>query len=377
MKAERTTRRRVLVVGPVPPPLHGVAVMTRTLLESVLVDRFEIVHLDTSDRRDVGNIGSLDARNVWLAGLHAFRFAALFVRGAIDIVYIPVAQNSLGFLRDLLFLIPALFRGTPVVLHLHGGRYDRFVDSAPAPVRRLAREVFGRAERVIVLGESLRAMLEGLVVADRIDVVPNGVSELSHGGGAAAERDGRIRVLYLGNLIPGKGYVELIKAVEVLLDEGLDIEVTLAGAVADAEVHARAVAGVKHGADRIRFVGSVDATGKAALLRRSDVVALPSYYENEAHPLVLLEAMAAGLPVVSTWHAAIPEIVIHGETGLLVPGRDVAALAAAVRMVAERPDLRAAMGRAGRRRYEDRFTATQWAERMTVVFDSVTAPGRS
>jgi glycosyltransferase involved in cell wall biosynthesis len=325
----------------------------------------------------VGNIGSLDARNVWLAGLHGFRFATLFVRGGIDIVYIPVAQNSLGFLRDLLFLIPAVFRGTPVVLHLHGGRYDRFVDSAPAPVRRLAQVVFGRAERVIVLGESLKAMLEGLVVADRIDVVPNGVSDLNHSGGAAAERDGRIRVLYLSNLIPGKGYVELIRAVEVLLDEGLDIEVTLAGAVADAEVYARAVAELKYGADRIRFVGSVDAAGKAALLRRSDVMVLPSYYENEAHPLVLLEAMAAGLPVVSTWHAAIPEIVIHGETGLLVPGRDVAALAAAVRVVAERPDLRAAMGRAGRRRYEDRFTATQWAERMTLVFDSVMAPGRS
>jgi glycosyltransferase involved in cell wall biosynthesis len=288
-----------------------------------------------------------------------------------------VAQNSLGFLRDLLFLMPALFRGTPVVLHLHGGRYDRFVVSAPAPVRRLARVVFGRAERVIVLGESLRAMLEGLVVADRIDVVPNGVSELNPSGCAATERDGRIRVLYLGNLIPGKGYVELIRAVEALLDEGLDIEVTLAGAVADAEVHARAVAEVRYGADRIRFVGSVDAAGKAALLRRSDVVVLPSYYENEAHPLVLLEAMAAGLPVVSTWHAAIPEIVIHGETGLLVPGRDVAALASAMRVVAERPDLRAAMGRAGRRRYEDRFTATQWAERMTLVFDSVTAPGRT
>jgi glycosyltransferase involved in cell wall biosynthesis len=341
------------------------------------MDRFEILHLDTSDRRDVGNIGSLDARNVWLAGLHGFRFATLFVRGRIDIVYIPVSQNSLGFLSDLLFLIPTLVRGTPIVLHLHGGRYDGFVDSAPAPLQRLARAVFARAERVIVLGESLKGMLEGLVAADRIDVVPNGVPELHRAGGASPERDSRIRVLYLGNLIPGKGYVELLRAAGVLLDEGLDLEVTLAGAVADAEVHARAVAEVKYGADRIRFVGSVDAAGKAALLRSSDLVVLPSYYENEAHPLVLLEAMAAGLPVISTWHAAIPEIVVDGETGLLVPGRDVAALAVAIRLVAEHPERRAAMGRAGRRRFEERFTATKWAERMTRVFDSVTPAERS
>jgi glycosyltransferase involved in cell wall biosynthesis len=267
-----------------------------------------------------------------------------------------------------------MLRGAPVVLHLHGGRYDGFVAAAPAPVRRLARAIFGRAERVIVLGESLRGMLEGLVAPDRIEVVPNGVAELYDTGSVAAERGGRMRILFLGNLIPGKGYVELIRAVQALLDDGVDVEVTFAGGVADGAVHERALAEVRYGADRVRFAGSVDAVAKAGLLRGSDVLALPSYYENEGHPLVLLEAMAAGLPVVSTRHAAIPEIVVPGETGLLVKGRDVTALTAALRTLAEQPDLRAAMGRAARERYARRFTATQWAERMAQVFDRAAVP---
>lgn len=363
-------RPRVLVIGPVPPPYHGVAVMTRTLLDSGVTERFEVLHLDTSDRRDVSNIGRLDFGNVQLALVHGTHFMRLLARGRMDVVYAPLSQNTLGFLRDSLFLLPALAAGLPVVLHLHGGRYDEFVRSAPFPVRGLARWIFSRATRIVVLGETLRGMLSGLAGDGQISVVPNGVADTS-----LVSRDtsggGRMRIIFVGNLIPSKGYAELLDAVQTLLDEGMDVAVTFAGAVVDAAIHERALAGVRYGNDRIRFTGSVDAAVRSELLAASDVLALPSHYGNEAHPLVLLEAMAAGLPVVSTHHAAIPEIVVDGTTGLLVEPRDTGGLAAALRRLAQRPDERLAMGRAARRRYEERFTLSRWTERMTAVFESV------
>lgn len=365
---------RILVVGPVPPPHHGVAVMTRTLLDSALSARFDIVHLDTSDRRGVQNIGRIDAGNVWLAAVHGVHFVKLLMCNAVDIVYVPVSQNSPGFLRDSLFLIPAMLRRVPIVLHLHGGRYDAFVRLAPAPVRALARFVFRRAASIIVLGESLKGMLDELAAASRIHVVPNGVSDPRDRMDAVNDDVGAgMRILFLGNLIPTKGYVELLTAVQMLLDEGLDVAVTFAGGVADDGAHRRALSLLRYGPDRIRFVGSVDAAAKAVLLRSADVLALPSYYENEAHPLVILEAMAAGLPVVSTRHAAIPETVVDGQTGVLVEQRDVAGLAAALRRLAEQPELRRAMGRAARQRYADGFTVARWTHDMAAVFDNVAA----
>src|SRR5690606_10482544 len=116
-------------------------------------------------------------------------------------------------------------------LHLHGGGYAGFMRNAPGAIRVLLRHVLGRAARVIVLGESLRSMLGDAVAADRVVVIPNGIAD---SGRARVDRgEGRMRILYLGNLIPTKGYTDLIEAVQLLLDEGLDVDVTFAGGVAD------------------------------------------------------------------------------------------------------------------------------------------------
>lgn len=363
--------RRVLVVGPLPPPSHGVAVMTRALLDSPLAKRFELLHLDTADRRGVANIGRLDAGNVWLAGLHGARFVALLVRHRVDAVYLPVSKNSLGFLRDALFIGPAVARGVPLIVHFHGSGFDEFVQNAPVPVRALVRLLLTRAARAIVLGDALRGMLGGLVADARIAVVPNGVADPLDGVASGRAPAGTLQILFLGNLLPRKGYVELIDAAQSLLDEGIDIAVTFAGSIVDPAVHERALATVRYGAERICFLGAVDASTRASLLRDMHVLALPS--DDEAQPLVILEAMAAGLPVVSTRHGAIPETVMHGETGILIGTRDAAALGQALRALARQPRRLAALGSAGRARYLEHYTVERWADRMTGVFDSVTA----
>ncbi|HEX2167911.1 MAG TPA: glycosyltransferase family 4 protein [Longimicrobiales bacterium] len=366
--SDAAVRRRILLVGPLPPPSHGVAVLTRTLLESPLARRFELLHLDTADRRGVANIGRLDVGNVWLAGLHGARFLALLARQQIDMVYLPLSKNTLGFLRDSLFLVPALARGTRVVVHLHGSGFDQFVASAPAAVRALVRLLLRQTTVAIVLGEALKPMLRGMIPDSRIVVVPNGVPDLRGVAAYARPQDGPMRILFLGNLLPSKGYVELLEAVQALLDEGHDIAVTFAGSVVDSGVHRHALATVRYGEDRILFAGPVDAETKAALLRQADLLVLPS--DDEAQPLVILEAMAAGLPVVSTRRGAIPETVVDGETGVLIDKRDAAALADVLRELGSRPEYRSALGTAARERYLACYTVDQWSDRMAAVFNA-------
>jgi glycosyltransferase involved in cell wall biosynthesis len=343
-------------------------VVTQTLLESSLAERYELLHLDISDRRGVKNIGRFDAGNVWLAAVHGSRFLAMLFRNRIDMVYVPVAQNTLGFLRDSLFLAPAALRGIPMVVHFHNGNFGEFVRTAPSPVRVLMRALLGRAQRAIVLGSVLRPMLAGVVPEDRIEVVPNCVPDRTPKVRRADRRGGRMRVLFLGNLIPGKGYGELIRAAEMLVDAGVDVELVLAGGGMAERTRQQTLAETTI-RDRIRFTGPVDVAEKTVLLGEADVLALPSYYENEAHPLVVLEAMAAGLPVVSTRYVAIPEMVNDGVTGLLVEPRDISGLAAALRRLAGDPTLRRRMGDAGRARFLEEFTVPRWVERMSQVFD--------
>ena len=105
------------------------------------------------------------------------------------------------------------------------------------------------------------------------------------------------------------------------------------------------------------------------LLETLDVVALPSW--TEGLPIVLLEAMAHGRPVVATPVGGTPELVTDGETGLLVPPRDPEALAAALRRVLDDPDLARRLGTAARARVAERFTAAEQARRTLAIYDDV------
>src|SRR5690606_5523973 len=136
-----------LVVGPVPPPYHGGAVATRNLLQSPVADRFRLVHLDTTDRRGLENIGRLDARNVGLAFTHFARFVRLLRRERPELVYVPLAQSRLGFLRDALFLLAARAAGSRVVVHFHGGGFREFYDESDPVTSALMRAFLCGAAR--------------------------------------------------------------------------------------------------------------------------------------------------------------------------------------------------------------------------------------
>lgn len=97
----------VLIVGPTPPPAHGISVLTELLLQSGLKESFEVVHLDTADRRTLDNVGRFEIRNIALALYHGARFQWLLLSKQPALVYMPVSESRLGFVRDSLFLCPA------------------------------------------------------------------------------------------------------------------------------------------------------------------------------------------------------------------------------------------------------------------------------
>ena len=141
-------RPRLLVVGPTPPPYNGMSVATQNVLELLERD-FEIIHLDTADRRPLATVGRLDIRNILLAFRHALRFLLLAGSRRPEAVYVPIAQAPLGFLRDACFLVPARLLGLRTIVHLHGGHFARFHAGAPGPLRTLIRYSLGHATAAI------------------------------------------------------------------------------------------------------------------------------------------------------------------------------------------------------------------------------------
>lgn len=349
------TDAQLIVVGPLPPPLNGMTVMTSHILAGLRAGDWQHIHLDTSDHRGVGKIGTLDVTNIWLALGHAMDL--LFIKGASkSVLYLPIAQGSLGFLRDALLICIARLRRIPVVIHLHGAGLLLFFESALPPMRWIIRWCLGRAERAIVLGPSLVDAFGDLVPASRVRVVRNGIPGADRVPDRSRKR-GRVTILFLSNMRVGKGYQDVIEAARLIVEDGLDAQFVLAGEWPDPRKRDRVLAQVHDlGMEsRVAVVGRVDRDEKCKMLSQADIFVFPPR-QLEGQPVVLIEAMSYGLPIVSTPRGGIVDLVEDGRTGILVPPGNPEGLASGIRKLIVDPNLRLRMGNEGRRIFESMHT---------------------
>jgi glycosyltransferase involved in cell wall biosynthesis len=344
-------RPRLIVVGPLPPPFHGVTVSTSLVLANQLLkERFDVAHLDTSDHRSRRNVGRWDFTNVALGLANLVRLAGL-LRGRAGVVYLPISQSSGAFLRDSLFVQLATLRGWRVAIHLRGSEILRFYRAQPRPYRWWMRRTLARVTSAAVVGESLRDVFGRLVPSSRIAVVANGTPPI---GSARIERRGK-QVLFLSSLRRRKGVGEAVAAALAVAERVPEAHFVFAGPWEDDTVE-RAIREKAAPLDgRIEFRQAVFGREKEDLLVASDVLLFPPR-EPEGHPRVVLEAISAGVPVVCTDRGAIAETIEDGVSGFVLSDPDPEELADRITRLLEDEDLHQSMSRAAFARYEERFT---------------------
>jgi glycosyltransferase involved in cell wall biosynthesis len=362
-------RPSVLIIGPTPPPYHGVAVATNYLLEASKVGPLLLLHLDISDRRGISHVDKPDLVDVlqflrqWLALAWT-----LSVRRP-QVVYLSISQSTIGFARDALFMTLARLFRRRIVVHLHGGNMATWYRQRSAAIRSLVRFVLSWSTRFIVLAERFREPLSSILPADRIVVVENGIawSDTVRGGPAAV--GARRRVLTLSTLSREKGTLLLLEAVARLVPRRRDIEFAIAGPwLRDADRAEASELVRRHGLeDYVQFPGQVEGAAKQKLFASADLFVFPGI-QQEGQPLVVLEAMAAGLPVVFADRGCLRETVGRGEAGIEFQVNDPQHLASQIEWLLERPAEILRLGTAGRRRFEERYCEQRFVANMTRIF---------
>ena len=359
-RAEGVARAKLVVVGPSPPPVHGVVVMTEQMLNALRELDICAGHLDTRDPRPVTTIGRLDLRNVTLGLQHAWQLSRLLARRRdADGVHISISQVTWGFLRDAVLIGVVRLHRRRLYVHLHGGLLAEFYRRATPPMRWLIRRVLRQAYQAWVLTPTLRSQFDGLVAEDRVHCVPNVVDDPLAGAPLPTlveqRNDAELRILYLANLLPEKGCFDVLAALRLLGQKSNGWEVRLVGpAGPDIEERLRQEIGdLPAGTAHVTLVGEITGDAKSEQYRWADVFVYPTRYPPEGQPLVLLEALGAGLPVVSTRWAGIPDTVKDCHEGLLVEPGDEHALASALSRLAYEPALRKTFSVNARSRYED------------------------
>ncbi len=183
---------------------------------------------------------------------------------------------------------------------------------------------------------------------------------------------GRPLILSVGRLVEKKGFDQLVAACAELQRQGLDFECRIVGEDGPAAAALREQIAAHGLQDRVRLVGALTQDRLREVYREAAVFALPCQVmadgDRDGFPNVLAEAMASGVPVVSTAISGIPEMIDDGEHGLLVPPRDAQALAQALQRVLTQPALHAHLAAAGRQRICERFDSSRTTLALRELF---------
>ncbi len=317
---------RIALVGPLPPPAGGMANQTRQLAELL---------------RAAGGVVEIVQTNVpyrpaWIGRVPMLRAAARLLpytahlwRAAGRNQLFHVMANS-GWSWHL-FAMPAIRiaarRGVPVVVNYRGGEAATFL----ARSHRSVRATIARASAVAVPSGFLRQVFAGYGMVT--EIVPN-VVDLERFRPAEVPRPRGAHLVVTRNLEAIYDNATAIRALALLRQHVPDASLTIAGSGPEREA-LQALVGELGLTAAVSFSGRLERDAVAALYREADLVLNPSTVDNT--PNSLLEAMASGVPIVSTDVGGVPYIVQDGTTALLVPARDPAAMAAAARRLLENP----------------------------------------
>ncbi|HWI52009.1 MAG TPA: glycosyltransferase family 4 protein [Symbiobacteriaceae bacterium] len=304
-------------------------------------------------------------------------------RAGIDVLLYPGANTSFSW-QALRSLVTHMRTWRPQVVHTHGSLAGRvaaalagarivYTKHGLAVAEEQAIQIRGAgrfakkaavtlfADRIVAVSEAVkRALVAQGADPGRVVVIAGGV-DLSAFSGQAPLVPGVLCAL--GRLQTEKGFDVLLKALVELKGESR-LLIGGEGLLAQELPRLATELGIRNAVDFQGFISDVP-----GFLSHAGIFVLSS--RSEGLGLVVVEAMAAGRPVVATRVGGVPEVVVDGETGLLVPPEDPGALAGAIRRLLADPDLAARMGEAGRRRAQEFFSAGRMADLTVALYEEL------
>ncbi|MCS6966544.1 MAG: glycosyltransferase family 4 protein [Candidatus Kapabacteria bacterium] len=376
---------RLLAAVPTPPPYAGPEVGMELLLRYWHSERIQLHHLRANIRQSNAEKGRLDWRGIRMFLRVWVQYCWLLWRWRPHVVFLLLSSSRVGFLRDVLLISTARLYGAQVVGQYRGGNFAGFYRGQPRHWQCLIRSALQQLAKVLVQSRGLQAQFSGVLPAERLAVLPNGVSLADFPGRSRKVAEALpYRLLFVGHVSFAKGFREVTRAY-CRLQQEMPVELWVAGTrIASPRIvqsflppewsHYYAAYGVEIEAeierflaeaaqrDNVHILGIVSASAVKQWMAAVDLLVLPSY--SEGFSMAVLEAMAAGLPVVVTPVGALGELVQDGVHGRVVPVGDADALYRALRSCLEQPDWMRQVGERNRRFVLENFAIERVVNRL-------------
>jgi glycosyltransferase involved in cell wall biosynthesis len=325
MTSGNSTTKRVLVIGPLPPPYGGIATVIESIVNSEL-------------RRDYSFEMFNRSESLYDPGTSSFHRKIIKVRRAWNLFnslwsggydFIHLHGSTSGFLGDTLVMIVAFVTGSKVLLHLHGTDWERFYGSVSLFRRFYVRIGLAIPKRIVVLYDLWAQNIRKIDPRINVRVIRNFVPDCPSPGQERlallrkdlAIRDDEFVISSIGRVGWRKGSFDIVEAAKQVVGECKDCKILLVGGEENVgEMNQLKEAVDKNKLDQwVKLIGEVDIEDVPLFLGISDVFVLPSYYEGM--PMSIIEAMRSGKAIISTKVGAIPDMIESRVSGILInPG---------------------------------------------------------
>ena len=363
-------KKRVLIYVTLPPPVHGSNTMNQHVVDYMAnTNAFDVEVLPLHYATSIKDIGIPRIGKIFSFIKYGFMLLKTLHRFRPDVVYFPIVAKNLPFYRDCFYVLLMKLYKTHIIYHLH---LKGIKEKTKTPfIRGLYKWAFNNAS-VILLSPILYTDMDHIIDRDQAVFVANGIPQPKVVGNAIKkEMAPEPKILFLSNLVITKGPFTLLKACQILKDRGYPFQVEFVGNPAGSTGKNQFERLIKaYGIeDNVTLPGPKYNDEKDQALSDADIFVFPSW--DECFPLVLLEAMSHGLPVVSTYEGAIPEIIDNGRTGFLVEKKNPEDLADKIAWLIDHPHERTKMGQAGLEKYLTHYTLHHFQQKIAATFHDI------
>jgi glycosyltransferase involved in cell wall biosynthesis len=329
---------RILFIAPIPPPINGQSKASKVLFDALVINN-EIHTVNLSKNSLKNGFDSIQR----VSDIFGILIKVWKEKKNNDIIYLSLAESFLGNLRDI-FIYSILYKSRhKIFVHMLGGAGMREILNGKGIQQKINCFFIKQIAGVLVEGSVNFEAFSKVIPENKIHIVPNFAEDflfLSDDEIKAKFANKEfIQILYLSNLLPGKGYDELADAY-IGLDENLkkQVKIIYVGGFESDESEKEFLDKIKN-QNNISYIGKfIDGENKRELYSKSHVFCLPTYYPYEGQPISILEAYATGCVVITSNHSGIPFVFSDEINGFMVKKKSILSIQEAIKRVVEQKE---------------------------------------
>ncbi|MDB5121038.1 MAG: glycosyltransferase family 1 protein [Sphingobacteriales bacterium] len=352
------TKKTILFILHLPPPIHGASLISTFIKESKIINQtFNAEYINLTTASSLNDIGKKNYNKLITSIKLYYKTLKSLLTNKHDLTFLSITSHGPGFYKDLIVVVMLKYFNKNIIYLFNN---KGVLENSYSFINNYLYKFVFKNTKSIVNSKFLRFDIDKYVFHDNIYVCANGIPLANREVEDNLEEKGErnlVKLLFLSNMMIEKGVYVLLAACEILHRNGCNFECHFVGDWSDITKkefnskkneaglgHCVFAHGKKYGEEKYHY------------LHDSDLFVFPTYYHNECFPLVLLEAMQFGLPIISTNEGGIRDIIEDGKTGYLVEKKDASSLAEKIEFLIKRPEIRRHMALLAKKRFTEEFT---------------------